>query len=636
MKEDKIDYLKELTEGDVRVICNNADLDLLLIPIQKNKNKKYSKDVSKLGRLDKKSQAVQKYLPKMAFDYYIKNDMEFHNIINQITIHLKGLFIEKLNKFKGNYGNNTDIKVFTIKEYKEFIIYTLLEDKETSINLDLLLLELKLNDIEISDTLKQELEEQWISIEEIVKVKKECKREYESDIRAIGCKFRDELKNKESDYKREIRSSKNEIKRLNIKIDDKEKELSDMKYQIKDLNKTINDKCKYIESKENEIEDLLLQIDIMKNEIEDLHEKLNKSKSELYNIVQSEWAKNNEQKLQELESLTKDIQLSYEKLELLNEEKINIEEQITTWNSYVEGYVDNLDLKILDYKINSLLFEKIGEKSKYTNSVEERVVYDDNLYIREGYTPQKVILCNDYDDYLDVVENNLSYSGIGRKSKFIYECFNASINSNLIPLICGYASRKIATVLIASRFGEIPTVISIPGGYNNTLYLEKSIEELSTNTVIIEDAFGKMSEGVILPLLRKSHNKQIIFTAESMEDLEYLPKHYYNYLYLIGIKEYSLPEGDEIIYACGEDIFKNQLFDRKSKGNKIARKILDNMNLGTPYIISRGQVLNNLLLENMDEREVVEYLFNSELKWIISEEYMDELENTFNGEVQMI
>ncbi|WP_270304332.1 hypothetical protein, partial [Terrisporobacter petrolearius] len=113
-------------------------------------------------------------------------------------------------------------------------------------------------------------------------------------------------------------------------------------------------------------------------------------------------------------------------------------------------------------------------------------------------------------------------------------------------------------------------------------------------------------------------------------------KYYYNYLYLIKINDYSIPESDEIIYACGEKILKGQLFGKKSKGNKIARRILNNMNLDVPYIVSRGQVLNNLLLDNADERNIVEYLFDSELKWIISEEYKDKFEDFFQLETETI
>ncbi len=60
------------------------------------------------------------------------------------------------------------------------------------------------------------------------------------------------------------------------------------------------------------------------------------------------------------------------------------------------------------------------------------------------------------------------------------------------------------------------------------------------------------------------------------------------------------------------------------------------MNLDVPYIVSRGQVLNNLLLDNADERNIVEYLFDSELKWIISEEYKDKFEDFFQLETETI
>ena len=636
MKNNKIDYLKKLTQEDIKVICNNVDLDFLLIPMKKNRDKKYSKDVSKLGRLDKKSINVQKLLPGIAFNYYIKNDSEYYKIINSAAYNLKKIFLTMIKKYKTECKNNLDINLFTIKEYKEFIVYTLLEDKDTSMDLELFLLQLKLNDIKINDNLKKELENQWVNIQEVVSINKEYDKEYQLKIKSIESKFKKELKNKEAEYRKENKNIENEVKKLRQEIRHKDNNILDLEHTIEDLTKTIKDKDKSIKYKYEKIKELLLKIDLKEQEINSISEQANKSNEEIYNIVKNEWENDNKDKVEELNILNEKIQSANEELVLLDEEKAKLKEKISVWNKYIDEYIEKLDLKVLDYKITSILFDKLNDGLIQSNVTREIVVDNDNLYIQEGYKPQEIIECIDYDRYLDIVEKNLACCGVSRKGEYIYECFNASINSNLIPLICGYKSREIAIALIASRFGEMPTIISVPGGYNNTSNIDKIIEQSSTNTIIIEDVFGKMNEGFILPLLRKNQNKQIIFTAENIEDLEYLPKYYYNHLYLIGIDNYSIEESNTMIYAYSEKIFKKQLFDKKSNGNKIAKKVLSNINFNSPYILSRGKVLNYLLLENEDEKCIIDYLFNSELKWIVSEDYIDKLKELVIGEAQMI
>lgn len=635
MKNNKRDYLKGLTEKDIKIICNNADLNNLLIPMKKN-NKKYSRDISKLGRLDKKSILVQKYLPNIAFDYCMKNNPEYQTIIYSTAKFFKKQFATRVEEFKTKYEKNIEPNEFTIKEYKEFIIYNLLEYGDKNIDLELFLLELKLNNIKISDDLKKELENQSLNIAGIVAVKKEAYKEYKLKIKSMESEFKEELRNKEVEYRKENKSIEKEIKNLKKEIENKNKKALNLKDQIEILNKFVTNKDKSIKSKDEKIKELLTENNLKEKQIKDISEQVNKSKEELYNIIKNEWEYENKENITNLDILNKQIQSAKEELNLLNEERIKLKEQISVWNTYVNEYIEKLDFKVLDYKISSILFDKLNDSSIQSNVTRKIIVDNDNLYIQEGYKSQKIIECIDYDDYLDIVENNLSCCGVSRKGEYIYECFNASINSNLIPLICGYQSRKIAIALITSRFGEMPTIISVPGGYNNTSNIDKIIEQSSTNTIIIEDVFGKMNEGFILPLLRKNQNKQIIFTAENIEDLEYLPKYYYNHIYLIGIDNYSIEESDTMSYAYSEKIFKKQLFDKKSNGNKIAKKVLSNINFTSPYILSRGKVLNYLLLENEDEKCVIDYLFNSELKWIVSEDYIDKLEELVIGESQMI
>jgi hypothetical protein len=212
------------------------------------------------------------------------------------------------------------------------------------------------------------------------------------------------------------------------------------------------------------------------------------------------------------------------------------------------------------------------------------------------------------------------------------DCFNSAINSGLCPLICGYRAREMAMALIASRYAEKPEIISVPAGYGNINELCKAIDMAETTTVIVEDVFGRMNEGIILPVLRDSGGKVVIFTSESIEDLVHLQMYYYNYLQLMVCDKHTAIQSNEFLYADANELLTGSVYTGKELGYKLSRQLFEYIGMNNSYVVTRGSVMCNLLAgEKNTEETALLKLLSTEVKWIIKENEKEKLVELFKS-----
>lgn len=625
MKQNEMDFLDTLLDDEIKIICDNTDLDILLEPIKKN-NKTYLKYRKKLGMLNKKSITVQKYMYPIAYELYKKGDFLYKQIMLASSQILKDAFKIEFNEFNKNDLGIEIMNKFTIDDYKKFLIDRLLK-KNNYVDLDLFWLQIKLNDIKITKSMKIKVSKEWEHINEIANINREWQKKV-SDIELEKEKeIKEKINQQELLNNKKLEEKNDAILEQKNSIENNKNIIYEQSCKIDNLNKDIIKKDKIIKDKSNENSKLLCQINSIKKENNDVNDELYEKKSNLYEIVEKEWKEKNKKIEKQHNDLFKRIEDLNKEVYRLENKKNTLKEQISKWDLSVNKYLENLDEKILNHKINSLLFKDTLKVSDNNKTNENN---NDDFYVIEGYTPGGQKKCDDYEEYIEIVEANLSNMGV--KDFSIYDSFNAAINSGIMPLICGFSARNIAKGLITSRFGEIPSIISIPSGYTNTSNLQKKISSVRTNTVIVEDAFGKMNESLILPILR-SHDKIIVFTSESIEDLQYLPKYYYNYLYLIAINDYTMIKTEYTYCSDADYLFTKKVFENTSNGNKIARKILNPINMDKSYIVTRGQILSSLMNYEIREsdKDSMLNLLNSELKWLISEEQKEQLIDIFEN-----
>lgn len=152
---DSINYslLENLSDDELQVISRNIDLDMLLQPIKQN-SKQYARQSSVLGRLEKKSLLVQKNLPNVAYDLFKKNDVNYVKLFAISVKNLKNVLLDIIET-----GTNGDVTVDKMKSFSCDDYLNLLNELAgqpgNSLDLNLFFVQLKLNDIIITDEVRK-------------------------------------------------------------------------------------------------------------------------------------------------------------------------------------------------------------------------------------------------------------------------------------------------------------------------------------------------------------------------------------------------------------------------------------------------------------------------------------------------
>lgn len=612
--------LNELTDEDIQILCKNADLDMMMAPIKYN-GKQYAKYVAQVGRLDKKSVLAQKNLPRIAFELYRKGDRKYYEIIAITAENTKKLLKKMLNEFMGNKVKPQDLQVFTIDDYKK-LFAEVVKSADASLDLDLFFLQIRMYAINISGEMRAELKNEWSRweeirsfIKELLNKEKEEAEKKETELSKLFTREKEELKNKVAELQKEINL-------LQVDIDSKNIDIAALISKNESMYNEEKRQVDVIKSKDTEIDELKLKLNEVKENFSDINEKLNTKENDIYREVQALWQKENEKKLNESKKLEDKIFQYLKNINELEERSERLKSKIKEWDGYIETYFDKIDQKIIEHSIDSILYQKCCGSFSEVAAVSGNIVKSSPLYIEKGYKVANAKECKDYEEYIEIVETNLSIAGDKMQDSIMSDCFNSAIDAGLHPLICGFGARHIALALIAARYAEKSEIISLPVGFNNTQELVTLLSNVQTNSIIIEDAFGTMNENLLLPILRDTNGKIVILTTESTESLKYLQKHFYNYIQLIAIDRYTNSRVDDFTYSNADKLFNKQFYSGNERGHKLARFIFNGIGADSAYVLRRGNILCELIDENKgnSEEEALNKLFMTELKWINNEE----------------
>ncbi|NLD47914.1 MAG: hypothetical protein GX660_12085, partial [Clostridiaceae bacterium] len=162
--------------------------------------------------------------------------------------------------------------------------------------------------------------------------------------------------------------------------------------------------------------------------------------------------------------------------------------------------------------------------------------------------------------------------------------------------------------------------------------LTAAIDMAKTTTVIVEDVFGRMNEGIILPVLRDSRGKVVVFTAESVEDIAHLQMYYFNYIQLIVADKYTTIQSNSYLYADTDELLAGSAYTGKEDGHKLARKIFEYIGMDNSYVLTRGNVICELLAcKKNTEEDALFKILTAELKWLIKENEKEKLVELFES-----
>ncbi len=311
----------------------------------------------------------------------------------------------------------------------------------------------------------------------------------------------------------------------------------------------------------------------------------------------------------QIDSLLDDRSKAEEQLKQIKECIFAAEEQLTILKNDIDNYSSERENILSSVSQNSASVQSSGL----------------NLYIEPGMCDIQREVCEKYSQYIMAVETNMDNVGCKISSGVLDNIFNAAVDVGLIPLLCGFGARKAAMALIAARYGEMPTIISIPSGYNDVAILSREIDKAKTTVIIIEDLFGRMNEEIILPILRREIDKQLVFCAESSECLKYTDFYFMNYVQLIKVNIRFHKSMKDLVFADAKDLFRNYKYLERSDIHKKMKKLFKEINVPEIYVQSRGDMfayLSKIAPNNIDSifEEWLEYeLWEPEKKEIIKE-----------------
>lgn len=620
------DILNDLDDIDIDIISKNINLDMMLQPIKKN-NKYYSKYIKRLGRMDRKSMLVQKNMPEIALKLYYKRDQNFTKLFQLSAMSFKKDFKQIIEETFGGETNLEDLKDYSAEEYIA-LLSKITDVLGSKINLELFIVQAKLNGIVIDQCIQDELFGLWEHSLEVKDIRDEYQREKEYIIKKQEDITNKKMKSQKQHYESILLEDEEGKKELTKNIEGKLKLINKLEEEIVNKEERINNICLENSKMDKKIKDSYEKCDRMQNNIEELENKINKKKEEYKEQFKKEWENKNVELMKVNKELEELISNRNREVEELTRKKNELELSLDSVQNLTDLYMASREESIANKFAAATIEESVTTKvERQPNKFKYEYSDITDLYTIEGNQKEDRLVLKTLDDFEDILEDNLINIGCKMKVNELEGTFNASINVGLLPLLCGFGARKVAFALIAARYSEKPTVISIPNGFSCIQQLEDLIKSAPTASVVIEDLFGKMTENVILPIIRNNSEKKLIFCCEDIENLRYLESYYYNYFEIISLKGLNNKNTWELTYGNANDLLPCIEYDNKSLGYKLIKYLLNEVDaegITDTYIITRANVITYMINKMYyDMREALKIWSMQELSFILSKEQYD-------------
>lgn len=216
--------------------------------------------------------------------------------------------------------------------------------------------------------------------------------------------------------------------------------------------------------------------------------------------------------------------------------------------------------------------------------------------------------------------------------------FICSRRCGLYPLFCGYNALTIARMLVAIMDGEIPEMLILNPDFHDVASLNTAIRETSTHNIII-DGFDRIDPVVLLPILRKKYNKQLIFIAEDVQRIKIMPPYLLHYCALIVYDSPALKKQDSVrCYLVRKEANLRDIRVNPD-GYKDWYTMLQDVHIDATYCHVRKYFFNCITPEKKSQqyraayRKAFDMYYQLELRWILDEQQATKLYNIFEHRV---
>ncbi|CEP95571.1 Uncharacterised protein [[Clostridium] sordellii] len=630
--------LKKYNEEEFYCLINSIDNKELIKPIKKN-SKKFIQDTKgwRIDKLDKNK------LKEIYFKYVYKKrepnlSANLVNLINQNSVDIIDILESKLDDIE-------NIKLEIRSNNKQYLdkIVSVLIDTYYSENI---ILCFKLIDIELG-------EESSSYIEKVIKQKKLIKEEKIKITNDITIEFNEKLKESEKNYNEIIKNKEKQIKALNSHIDKinkkfsleiEKKEIEIFKLKDHNVSKEIklNLKLETLNKKIVDLEQNLKKSIVKTEEAQKINYKKEEEINKLVYLLEdkysmfdkyakSRWEKENKELLLKNREIEKNIidldvykQCIEEELVVLKKDKENIESAINSLEDNSKDFIKNINY-IIDRirKCEIIEDDRIDTK----NEVSSRINHIPSRLIEENPEVKAHVY-----DFIDDLSDNFESIGIGNDytydlAKYVY----STISNKMGLFIMGYNNRLFADAISYTMSNSSADILVIPPGFTDSRLLIETVNNLTSKVVLIENTIDNVVENVYMPLLKENQEKILIFSMESNENINIIPKSVFNYLMVVDLDSIIESEQVEALYASitSDDIFKLDK-NKKIKKSRLLRdlsNIVELSNISKTKIIEVINIINNFDSEKNSKNGIYSLLLFSVGMLSKSQNKYEQIEN---------
>mgnify|MGYP001083411411 FL=1 len=596
--EINFELLDHFNEEEINTVCKNTDLTLFLIPI---KDKRYAKYAKILGRLDKKSTLVKKLLPGIAFNLYKKGEEPFRAAIATQLDGYREKFVEAISKCTEPPIGVDDVKEYDAKTVAD-LYFKILDICVANIPVDLFFVFLKLQDIAIDEKTRQSIE---LEIENIQQ-EKEREAKHKAEIQDALKEQEKRLSTDFEQQKRDLRKLIEEKSRLYKEIQEKLNAAEQKIHIYENITKTERERREkeWFSEYERRLEARKAADDIQRenalSETEEKHRELlslleaeaEKKREELAEQYREQLRTSEEMLVNELTSfrgqvaeLTEkkkalDMQVNY-----LQKRKTGLDSHIQELEAIEEKYFDSFEQRIIDKRIDSLIFQKLGYESSRDNTspsmtltianTSDIVVIPAMAFSKNAeYSADITSIADFFEDYKANIslhfDNETEIAGV------VLATVLNGMGVIAMDKVCNYLSEALAALRDASS----PLTINISSEKENLRTLADTINESKSHVVCIKGVLDNYNEILFSRICELCKGKYLFFSVSDLKNLKMMSKVMMNYAIVIDAEnELHFPVDDYLL--IGNHDFKPfipELDMRKSQDiyKKIFSKLIMN------------------------------------------------------------
>ncbi len=490
----------------------------------------------------------------------------------------------------------------------------------------------------ITEEFNLKLKEQEKKLNDNIKNKEKGIKELKSKIDSINKKHAIEIEHKDIEIhklKDNITSKENkfnnELNKLNCKIKNLEENLDQYEAINKDIKQLIkfNNELNKLNCKIKNLEENLDQYEAINKDIKQLIDKKEEQINALLKLLEEEYKAFEEYANSRWKNENEDLELKNRELSQnineLEEYKQYIEEEVLILKKdkeYIEKSINSLEDKSKEFITDiSYIMDRVKNYEVNKPSI-NNLNYDlsSNIHhVKSIVVEKSPDIKEELYDFIDDLADNFECIGVGIDYKYdLAKYVYATIANKMGLFIMGYNNRLFANAISYTVSNSSADIIVIQPGFTDSKLLIDTIKHMESKVVIIENAIDNISESVYMALIKENKDKILIFSTESNENLNIIPKSVFNYLMVVDLDSILVRDQIDELYAC---ITPDEIFEI-DKDNKIKRKklvknlsdIVELSNISKLKMLEINNIINNLNSEDKSKDGVYSLLLFSLLR----------------------